>query len=840
METKVIRSASKVHGWVVLAALIAVVSAGAEPAPTGPAAAAQDAPRRPTTKPATTTKAEPSRKQKGADKWEAAGITKREWKEQKRERQRTDMLERIKRRAAGAPTRGAASTTEPIQRVSNPYQRAEDFDREPTWDQKDNRSTVSHTDYGYSRENHLTLAGCAPGEVGGSVSGTGFSWFADDVARGSSRLDATKPLTATGWCTFPATAGNANVGWFDSDTCVAPHVAPGAFLGWRQTGDSLRPAIGHTGSSFVEGMPVSIAGGKPFQWSLRYTPTGGTNDCGVLTLSIGDSSSALSLTQEQKNALSQKTFNRFGFVTAKGGNEGSSAISTLWLDNLIYTKTAGFPVPNAPAAAHTRTAFFDTDPTAGTFYGVNNLIPHDPVTVVQDYGYRPTGGRGSGGCVGGRTSQAIGTSYYGYDYGDKKLHLTDKLRSEGWFQVPSYDGSSTRFGWTSKLAKSWHEPSTLAIRVSSINIKGTGRRINVSAEGTLGNYEGHGGAGWGTLVTFPAGPEWHHYVMEFDPEGGYGLGTVTVEVDGTSKVFYFGDGKLKRGADIDLFGLWNSKIPAEDAAFTLYLDDVTNTVNGRPDPSSNDFNSAPAGWVGRNNQFTAKDYVVRPRHVFGRAGNLKHLDGLDGFSPMYTIADSERHCAGGIIYLASFENLNVRRASYGADLNGTLNARDHHMYATGRLKLDWANVDAGELFGWYDSATACDDTTGGKGHMFPNKFLGVSVHAGSNGYGMIPSYRSPGLAEEQMLGRNEPAARVYEDGQWRDFYMEYDPDGAGGNGQLKLQIGSDGKLVVYDLKPGAKGAGDFAFDRFGLLTMRKGGGKPHAIYFDALTYTVAR
>jgi hypothetical protein len=80
---------------------------------------------------------------------------------------------------------------------------------------------------------------------------------------------------------------------------------------------------------------------------------------------------------------------------------------------------------------------------------------------------------------------------------------------------------------------------------------------------------------------------------------------------------------------------------------------------------------------------------------------------------------------------------------------------------------------------------------------------------------------------------------VYEDGQWREFYMEYDPDGAGGNGQLKIQVGRDGKLVVFNLQPGAKGKDDaFAFDRFGLLTMRKGGGKPHAIYFDTLTYTI--
>jgi hypothetical protein len=122
--------------------------------------------------------------------------------------------------------------------------------------------------------------------------------------------------------------------------------------------------------------------------------------------------------------------------------------------------------------------------------------------------------------------------------------------------------------------------------------------------------------------------------------------------------------------------------------------------------------------------------------------------------------------------------------------------------------------------------------------MFPKQFLGVAIHAGSNGYGMIPGYRSPQLSEEHMLEAREPAVRVYEDGAWREFYLEYDPDGAGGKGQLKVQVGKDGTPVTYDLKEGAKSA-DFAFDRFGLLTMRKGGGKPHAIYFDKITYTVA-
>ena len=73
--------------------------------------------------------------------------------------------------------------------------------------------------------------------------------------------------------------------------------------------------------------------------------------------------------------------------------------------------------------------------------------------------------------------------------------------------------------------------------------------------------------------------------------------------------------------------------------------------------------------------------------------------------------------------------------------------------------------------------------------------------------------------EEQTLKTWNPATRVYEDGEWREFYMEYDPRGAGGKGQLKLQLGKDGAPVIYDLKERAKGS-ECAFDRFGLLTQR--------------------
>ncbi len=763
----------------------------------------------------------------------AAGLTKREYKAQKRERQREDMLKRIEKREDGEPSRRSAPAPSAPKNF-NPYQFAEDFDRSTGWEQKENRGNKSVHDYGYESTNHLSAAGCAPGEIGGSVSGAAVSWFADNVASGSALLEADTALTANGWCVFTTTAGQASVGWFNSETYGVSDAAPNAFIGWRQDGTTIRAALGATGSSFLDGTAVAVASGKPFQWSLEYNPTGGTNACGQITLTVGGSSSTLELTKEQREALAARKFNRFGIVTARTGAQ----TSTLWLDNLTYTRISGFPVPHADAAAHTRTAFFDTDPTAdSTFFAVNNLSPHQPVTVIQDYGYRPAGGR-TGGCAGGRFTPAIGLSYYGYDYGAKMLHFSDKLRSEGWFQIPSYEGRCMHLGWASKHGMSWHEPSTLALRISSVNIKGEGRRINVAGEGTLKNYEGHGGAGWGTITTLQAGPEWHHYTMELDPAGAKGLGTFTVEIDGTSKVFYFGEEKLKKGGDIEIFGMWNAKLPAEESVMTAYLDDVTNTTNGQRDPASNDFNMPPSGWVGQNNSFTAKDGIVRPYHQFGWARTLSHLDGLNGFTPMYTVPETERYCMGGIIYLASFENLNVPRASYGAGLNGRLNSKEHHLYVTGQFKMDWANVDAGELIGWYDSATACDQTTGGKGRSLPNRFLGVTVAAGSNGYGMLPSYRSPLLSEEATLKVFNPATRVFEDGEWREFYMEYDPDGAGGRGQLKLQIGRDGTLVLYDLAQGAKGA-DFAFDRFGLLTHRKGGGKPHAIYFDKLTYTVA-
>src|SRR5206468_2026985 len=105
------------------------------------------------------------------------GMTRREWKEEKwkrkvetakrREQNVEQHILELQRQHKGSPA------TRPV--VANPQQLAQDFDWGVNWEQKNNRGVYPEMDYGYSAANHLSPAGCAPGEIGGSVSGAGLS-----------------------------------------------------------------------------------------------------------------------------------------------------------------------------------------------------------------------------------------------------------------------------------------------------------------------------------------------------------------------------------------------------------------------------------------------------------------------------------------------------------------------------------------------------------------------------------------------------------------------------------------------------------------------------------------
>jgi hypothetical protein len=63
--------------------------------------------------------------------------------------------------------------------------------------------------------------------------------------------------------------------------------------------------------------------------------------------------------------------------------------------------------------------------------------------------------------------------------------------------------------------------------------------------------------------------------------------------------------------------------------------------------------------------------------------------------------------------------------------------------------------------------------------------------------------------------------------------LEYSPTGAGGRGQITVQLGK--QAVRLDLKKGDRTTGA-TFDRFGIITTWVDGNGQH-VYFDDLRYT---
>src|ERR1044071_9503799 len=223
----------------------------------------------------------------------SADMTKREWKEQKWKSKMEageQRQEKLQEHIRQLQTKGTQTSLANPQ-VAHPQQLAEDFDWSVNWDQKDSRGVHPQIDYGYSTSNHLASAGCAPGEIGGSIGGGAISWFADNVARGGVMLDTQIPLAASGWCSFTAIDGSANVGWFNSVSYEADDGVPHTFVGWRQEGLALRASIGTTGKLLVDGAPIPISSGQPFQWTLKHNPSGGDAGCGQITLTVSGSSS---------------------------------------------------------------------------------------------------------------------------------------------------------------------------------------------------------------------------------------------------------------------------------------------------------------------------------------------------------------------------------------------------------------------------------------------------------------------------------------------------------------------------------------------------------------------
>src|SRR5262249_41393080 len=116
-------------------------------------------------------------------------------------------------------------------------------------------------------------------------------------------------------------------------------------------------------------------------------------------------------------------------------------------------------------------------------------------------------------------------------------------------------------------------------------------------------------------------------------------------------------------------------------------------------------------------------------------------------------------------------------------------------------------------------------------HWQPQKsVLGILFEGPSQvGHYVRPAYATASGAR----GLTEDGPIIRPDGQSHRWAIQFAPDRAGGRGQIEVTF--DGQSKKLDLAPGHREQGA-RFDRFGLITMQRGG---HflQLYVDDLRYT---
>ncbi|MGB8170379.1 MAG: hypothetical protein WCF18_22950, partial [Chthoniobacteraceae bacterium] len=148
---------------------------------------------------------------------------------------------------------------------------------------------------------------------------------------------------------------------------------------------------------------------------------------------------------------------------------------------------------------------------------------------------------------------------------------------------------------------------------------------------------------------------------------------------------------------------------------------------------------------------------------------------------------------------------------------------DQRLEARGKVKLLTAGPDSDMSLGWFNSATTDREDADLK------NFIGIHV----GGPTRIGHYFIPQLATASGTKGKVEKGPILIPGRDLDWSLIYEPSANGGNGEVRVTLGSES--VTLALKPGQKAQGA-NLDRFGLFTSTAGG-QMVRIYLDDLTYT---
>ncbi|MDZ4401853.1 SGNH/GDSL hydrolase family protein [Prosthecobacter sp.] len=502
--------------------------------------------------------------------------------------------------------------------------------------------------------------------------------------------------------------------------------------------------------------------------------------------------------------------------TDEGSRKLAAAVATVVIKHL---STRGASMPTLLL----KTEAFDRDPG---WEGHNNrIVPEKPLIVTQDFGYSATNHAGkAAGEIGGSIQRSTTPASYAAEIPAKTLD--DKFTASGSFAVTkSQPGAGIFFGFFNS-----NQPG------------GSGRPI-----GSLGldfDFEGKGGRlatrlitntnkSCGTFITpylpgkFRPTPikndgTRYHWTLAYDPQGAGGNGqfTFTMRSDthttqdyGTlpensereaqarfpnTKTFTIDltPGFRKEGATFDRFGVLN--MMKSGGATTMFFDDVK--IDGRAE----DFSKDPR-WVAVGNRTTYEDREVVGAHDFGFSATTNHAGGQ-------TLGE-----VGGGLW---------RSGDYGyyADKVGPLNL-EHRLEARGKVKLVTAGPDSDMHIGWFSSATK-DKSPDEAGNF-------IGIHVG--GPTRIGHYFIPQFATATGTKGKVDSGPVLTPGKLFDWSLVYDPAAGGGNGEMRVTLGTESATLA--LKPGQKKQVAI-LDRFGLFTSQAGG-QMVKIFLDDLQYSAA-
>jgi hypothetical protein len=434
----------------------------------------------------------------------------------------------------------------------------------------------------------------------------------------------------------------------------------------------------------------------------------------------------------------------------------------------------------------------------------------EPATIVENFGYSATNhAGGKTGEIGGMVSQAGEVAYYAKVIEPKTF--SDKLTASGTFASDDKSYHLQIGFFNADTTNEWRTPNTITLR-----LQGRGGNFFAYADYCTSKWRAGGQtfteaadrkSSRAPATVFKSAGKPVKWSITYDPNGNEGKGVLTATVGDHTAVCELDSGHKADGATFNRFGIINV-IKSADHGSEAWFDDIT--INGVTESFDKDPN-----WEGKNNRKTWRSTIVRPRFDYG-------------FSDTHFAGGKAKGELGGQTFRGDCRYTD-RMSAYG-DKIGPITL-DKPIKASGKVVMTRGVTDSTTLFGFYNSIDSLRKNDS-QSEMEPESCLGIHIEGpSSQGFLFYPVMHAKG--GHSMAGNYRQAPFIHPDGKTHDWSLEYDPQGAGGKGQVTIKFDDD--IKVMDLPEGEKARGT-QFDRFGIVTTWIDG-NGQIVYFDDLTYT---